>query len=83
VFRFYRSTTSRTAGLHGAALLIPRAVTGWLFVLHGLYKFGLHTGVLGPNGVGEPRSISRTSWSACWSSPPDRVRWLCLEPSAR
>ncbi|MEU3342741.1 DoxX family protein [Streptomyces sp. NPDC006668] len=55
MFRFYRSTTSRTAGLHGAALLILRAVTGWLFVLHRLYKFGLmdgwKVGVLQPLGL--------------------------------
>jgi len=37
----YRSIISRTAGLHGAALLVLRAVTGWLLVLHGVYKFEL------------------------------------------
>lgn len=56
MFHFYRSTTSRTAGLHGAALLVLRAVTGWLLILHGLYKFditvtGFEFGVLKPLGL--------------------------------
>lgn len=56
MFRLYRSITSRTAGLQGAALLVLRAVTGWLLVLHGLYKYdsgltGFELGVLKPLGL--------------------------------
>ncbi|MET9914712.1 DoxX family protein [Streptomyces sp. NPDC006476] len=63
MFRLYRSTTSRMAGLHSAALLILRAVTGWLFILHGLYKFGVtingwENGVLKPLGLPVPGLLS-------------------------
>ncbi|WP_200308490.1 DoxX family protein [Streptomyces adelaidensis] len=56
MFRLYRSITSRTAGLHSAALLVLRAVTGWLLILHGLYKVdsgltGFELGVLMPLGL--------------------------------
>ncbi|WP_458246996.1 DoxX family protein [Streptomyces sp. MAI_2237] len=62
MFRFYRSTMSRMAALQGIALLILRAVTGWLFILHGLHKFtptiAGFEGVLKPLGLPAPGLLS-------------------------
>ncbi|MFJ4206517.1 DoxX family protein [Streptomyces sviceus] len=56
MINLYRSITLRTKGLHLAALLFLRAVTGWLLVLHGVHKFdagltGFDLGVLKPLGL--------------------------------
>ncbi|MFF7705671.1 DoxX family protein [Streptomyces lydicus] len=39
----YEGTARRLTGMSGIALLILRAVTGWLFILHALFKFQLGT----------------------------------------
>jgi len=41
MLRPYRTIASRLTGLKGTALLVLRAVVGWLFILHALYKFHL------------------------------------------
>jgi uncharacterized membrane protein YphA (DoxX/SURF4 family) len=52
VIHFYRDVTSRTTGLHGAALLALRVVAGWLFILHGLAEFDA-----GTTGFGVPKPL--------------------------
>jgi uncharacterized membrane protein YphA (DoxX/SURF4 family) len=52
----YRSITSRTGGLHSVALLVLRAVTGRLLILHGIHTSdsgltGFELGVLMPLGL--------------------------------
>ncbi|MFB6931366.1 DoxX family protein [Streptomyces chartreusis] len=39
----YKTGSRRLTGLSGVALLILRAVVGWLFILHALFKFQLGT----------------------------------------
>lgn len=56
MINLYRSITLRSEGLHRAALVVLRAVTGWLLILHGLNKFdvgltGFELAVLKPLGL--------------------------------
>ncbi|MDH6604566.1 putative membrane protein YphA (DoxX/SURF4 family) [Streptomyces sp. SAI-208] len=55
MIHFYRDVTSRTNGLHGAALLALRVVAGRLFIQHGLAKFDA---VLFAAGPGAPAADS-------------------------
>ncbi|MFJ1562076.1 DoxX family protein [Streptomyces mirabilis] len=60
----YESAAHRLTGLSGVALLILRAVAGWLFILHALFKFNLGTAAFG-NFMLKPANlpmISTLSW---------------------